>query len=244
MPTRIIREGINTSEVINSLSASAELFYRRLMTVADDYGRYFAHPSILRAHCFPLQLDRYSDKDVEKMRNECYSKGVLLPYNEGKHLFFPKFGQQRRSRSKFPEPIENELLIKCESNDIHLITELAPDSSTSTTTSTTTTTTTNSNENEKENKILKPVADLPEKLRTERMMAKWQLWMETRRAMKKPKSWAVLFNEQIELLAEYDEPEAFEMVSASIRNGWQGLFRPKGAFQRTADEVPDYSKGF
>ena len=39
MPSRILREGINTSPKVNALSPMAELFYRRLMTVADDYGR-------------------------------------------------------------------------------------------------------------------------------------------------------------------------------------------------------------
>ena len=64
MPTRIIREGIITSEAINSLSEGAENFYRRLMSIADDYGRYYSHPSILRANCFPLKLESVSEASV------------------------------------------------------------------------------------------------------------------------------------------------------------------------------------
>jgi hypothetical protein len=54
MPTRIIREGILTSERVDKLSERAELFYRRLMSVADDYGRYFANPANLRVNCYPV----------------------------------------------------------------------------------------------------------------------------------------------------------------------------------------------
>ena len=78
MPTRILREGIVTSEAVNRLSHESELFYRRLMSVLDDYGRYFAHPSILRAACYPLQLDRVSEADVQRMLSECVANALLL----------------------------------------------------------------------------------------------------------------------------------------------------------------------
>lgn len=69
--------------------------------------------------------------------------------------------------------------------------------------------------------------EFPEHLRTARIMNKWQVWMTHRRAFKKAKDWNVLFNEQIEWLSKYSEPDVFEILSASIRNGWQGLFEPK-----------------
>lgn len=117
MPTRILREGILTSEKVNSLSERAELFYRRLMSVADDYGRYFAHVSILRANCYPLRLNSVSEADVQRMLSECLKSGLVVIYDSGRHLFLPNFGQQTRSRSKFPQPTETELLIKCKSDD-------------------------------------------------------------------------------------------------------------------------------
>src|SRR3990167_11311858 len=57
MPNRILREGILSSERINTLSVHAELFYRRLLSVVDDYGRFFAHPALLRSACYPLRVD-------------------------------------------------------------------------------------------------------------------------------------------------------------------------------------------
>ena len=43
MPNRILRDTILRSERVARLSPTAELFYRRLMSVADDYGRYYAN---------------------------------------------------------------------------------------------------------------------------------------------------------------------------------------------------------
>jgi hypothetical protein len=42
MPVRILREGILTSERVDTLSPAAEVFYRRLMSVVDDFGRFSA----------------------------------------------------------------------------------------------------------------------------------------------------------------------------------------------------------
>ena len=49
MPDRIVRQGILTSDRVNQLDWGAECFYRRLMSIVDDYGRYDARPAVLRA---------------------------------------------------------------------------------------------------------------------------------------------------------------------------------------------------
>ena len=71
MPNRIIREGILTSEKLENLGWAEEVFYRRLMSVVDDYGRYYAKPSLLRAACYPLLLAKVSDSDIEKWLAVC-----------------------------------------------------------------------------------------------------------------------------------------------------------------------------
>jgi len=119
MPSRLIREGIIESTRVNRLSGPAELFYRRLMNRADDYGRFHANPALLRASLFPLQLDRYSESDVKQMLSECTAPAphpLIIIYDGGKHLQIMNFKQQTRSPSKFPEPSQDELLIKCEAN--------------------------------------------------------------------------------------------------------------------------------
>jgi hypothetical protein len=121
MPTRIVREGLLTSEPINSLKLETELFYRRLMQVADDFGRYWANEVIIRANCYQLRLNQVTEADVKRMLTECVEAGLVAIYGGGKYLFIKKFGQQTRSKSKFPEPTENDLLIKCKSNDNQML---------------------------------------------------------------------------------------------------------------------------
>ena len=78
MPSRIVREGILTSERVNSLTPHAELFYRRVMSVVDDYGRFSANLSLLRASCYPLKLDSVKEDSIKKHLAECVDAGLIV----------------------------------------------------------------------------------------------------------------------------------------------------------------------
>lgn len=128
MPSRIIREGILTSERINSLSFPAEVFYRRLMSVVDDFGRFDARLSMLRASCYPLKVDVVREADISRWIAECEKAGVIALYaanragvsrwiaacekagaavsgDEKPYLLLVDFRQQVRAKdSKFPHP--------------------------------------------------------------------------------------------------------------------------------------------
>jgi hypothetical protein len=109
MPNRIVREAINNSERVDRLSLHAEVFYRRLLNVVDDYGRFDARPSMLLAACYPLRAGKMLPDDVESALYEC-TKGekplVILYALEGKRfLEVQDFRQQIRSKaSKYPDP--------------------------------------------------------------------------------------------------------------------------------------------
>lgn len=108
MPSRILREGILTSERIASLSWPAEVFYRRLMSVVDDYGRYFGKSMALRAACYPMQLDRVKDSEIEKWLAESQSAGLIRMYDADSQVFVEliDFRQQiRAKKSRFPDPM-------------------------------------------------------------------------------------------------------------------------------------------
>ena len=110
MPTRLLRDGILTSEAVCSLKWAAEVFYRRLMSVADDHGRFHSTPTIIRSACYPLQIDKVSDSDIGKWLTECVEAGLVrvYPASDGKrYIQIVKFGQQVRSRSRFPEPVDD-----------------------------------------------------------------------------------------------------------------------------------------
>jgi hypothetical protein len=107
MPNRILREGILTSERVNVLSWPAEVFYRRLMSAVDDFGRYWGKSELLRAGLYPLLLDRVGNPDVVKWLAECADAGLVRTYTvEGKeYVQLLDFRQQvRAAKSKFPEP--------------------------------------------------------------------------------------------------------------------------------------------
>lgn len=107
MPVRILREGILTSERVDLLSPEGEVFYRRLMSVVDDFGRYTANPKLVRAACYPLKVDTVKDGDITRWMDECASASLVLLYEvDGKrYLEVLDFRQQVRSKqSKYPNP--------------------------------------------------------------------------------------------------------------------------------------------
>jgi hypothetical protein len=101
-----VREDAIESERVNALSWQGEVFFRRLINRVDDYGRFPASIAILRASIFPLQLNKVSEKDVEKLLEELEENGILATYEaEGKRfLALAKWEQGRAKTSKHPSP--------------------------------------------------------------------------------------------------------------------------------------------
>lgn len=106
MPTRLIREGILTSERVASLSWEAEVFYRRLLSLVDDYGLSDARPSVLRSALYPLQLEKMSECNVQRCLAACEMAGLILLFarNGKSFLMVRDFGQSLRSAPKYPLP--------------------------------------------------------------------------------------------------------------------------------------------
>ena len=107
MPNRILREGILTSSAVARLGWAEEVFYRRLHSVVDDFGRYYADEGMLRAACYPRQLNKVSDSDIGKWLRACADAALVrvYPAEDGeRYLEVVKFGQQvRAKKSKFPD---------------------------------------------------------------------------------------------------------------------------------------------
>lgn len=120
MPNRILREGILTSHRVDRLSEGAELFYRRLMSRLDDYGRCEAHAELLRTACFPLRVDRVRAKHINSWLSECEKSALIVVYESGgkRYIQALDWKQQVRSPSKCPAPDE-QMIRKCIA-DAHL----------------------------------------------------------------------------------------------------------------------------
>jgi hypothetical protein len=110
MPDRLLRARILRSRFVNRLTWPAEVFYRRLMSVVDDYGRGEAYADVLRADLYPLKLDKVSESDVVKWLDECSKAGLVRLYTvENKeYLEVLQFNQRLRAMtSRYPPPPDN-----------------------------------------------------------------------------------------------------------------------------------------
>lgn len=106
MPNRIVRADILTSERVARLSWQAEVFYRRLMSVVDDFGRYDGRNSVLRTALYPIQVDKVTERDVGKWKAETASADLVTCYAiDGKdYVQIERFGASRADKSKYPAP--------------------------------------------------------------------------------------------------------------------------------------------
>jgi hypothetical protein len=210
VPGRILREGILTSEPVNSLSAHAELFYRRLMSVVDDFGRYFANPQILRSACYPVQVDRVREADISRWLTECETAGLILLYEvDGKkYLIYLKTDEPRAKFSKFPEP-PPELARICA--------HMRPYSNAS------------SNSNSKSNtrgKPPNPLPPLPPDLATPEFSAAFERWRKHREEIRKPLK-PTMCEAQFAKFRAWGIPYAIVVIDHTIGNGWWGLREPE-----------------
>ena len=112
MPTRMLREGILESRAVSSLSDDGQIFYYRLISIVDDYGRYEADLEILRVKCFPLLLDRWPLSRVGAALSDARSApsrdGHLITVyssNGREYLQINNFNQRLRAKtSRCPSP--------------------------------------------------------------------------------------------------------------------------------------------
>ena len=106
MPNRYIRASAIESEPVNALTPQAEVFYRRLLNRADDFGRFTANLRLLRSSLFPLQIDSVSERTVAACLAECVAVGLVFTYEaDGKPLLvINKWEQGRAKHSDFAAP--------------------------------------------------------------------------------------------------------------------------------------------
>jgi hypothetical protein len=94
------------------LTAEEERFFFRLMVQCDDYGRFDGRPAVVRARCFPLQLDTISESDVSTWMQRMVDVGLIQPYVvDGRRYIqvvtWERHQQTRAKNSKFPDPLSN-----------------------------------------------------------------------------------------------------------------------------------------
>ena len=65
MPNRILKESICESRKLSDVSFFAEDLYKRLITYADDYGRFNADYQIILARLYPREMEIVSIDDID-----------------------------------------------------------------------------------------------------------------------------------------------------------------------------------
>jgi hypothetical protein len=90
---------------VNALTAEEEVFFRRLLNVVDDYGRFHADARLLRSACYPLREETTSAQ-CRAWLDALIRTDLVRAYvaDEKSYLEVRRFGCQMRSRSKFPAP--------------------------------------------------------------------------------------------------------------------------------------------
>jgi hypothetical protein len=111
MPNRIIHESARFSLTLAALSPGAERLMWRLITAADDFGRFNSEPPIVRALCFPL-FPKVTDKQIQDLLEELASSGLIQIYQHGERrlgyfVTWLKYQTCRALKSKFPSPDDN-----------------------------------------------------------------------------------------------------------------------------------------
>lgn len=106
MPTRFIKESCRSSRNLDRLSDFEERLFWRMLTTADDHGRFMADLELVRANCFP-----YKTLSIEKVKDALgglESHGLITLYivgdrQYGEFVTFQKHQGSPRSKSRYPE---------------------------------------------------------------------------------------------------------------------------------------------
>lgn len=105
--TRILRgDGYTTSTHVNQLDWSHEVFYFRLLLMADPKGLFHADPALLRSNLFPLRTEEVSLDQIERMKAAAIAAGLIREYEAAgkRYLFIERYGQRLRAKARFPLP--------------------------------------------------------------------------------------------------------------------------------------------
>lgn len=121
MPNRIIKESICESYGLSECSLFASDLYKRLITYADDYGRFNSDTMIMRARLYPREYEVITEEDIADGLAELAGVGKLSFYRArifnqggktGVYGAFPNWGEHQRvreSKAKCPDPEDTDV---------------------------------------------------------------------------------------------------------------------------------------
>lgn len=234
MPNRVLRDYTDSLR-FDGISAEGERLFIRLLTKADDYGRFHADPRLVCAACFPLEQS-IEPKHAAKWLAELEERGLIVTYHaEGKHcLAVINYGQRlRNSRVKFPQPTGKDSEWLPVSSDLPEFAatrrnspqlaatsgDFPPESESQTETET---------ESQKgKQRAAEAAPPLPVLLDTDEFRGAWTDYVAYRKQAKLRRLMPMSVRDQWVEMEGWGHDEAIEAIRTTIRKGWQGIFKPK-----------------
>jgi len=211
MPNRILRDW-TCSEVIDSLSIEAEVFFIRLIMKVDDFGCFHGNPKLLKSALYPLR--DMKDQKIILLLQELQSSKIIVYYqiDSKKYLKINDFRQRlRKMKSNFPQP---------EDSDLSDVSQLSVNSQLET-------------ETEKKKKLKQKTEELELTFPflSDKFMNAWNGWKDYRKAEKrqtyKSKKTEQTALNQLAEKSHNNEEVAIKIIVQSISNTWTGLFELK-----------------
>lgn len=114
MPTRFIKESCRSSKNLDQVTDFEERLFWRMLTTADDFGRFQACPELVRSACFPRR-DRLSIQKISEALSGLQSQHLILLYTVkdrqyGQFCTFEEHqGKARARKSKYPAQLDTFL---------------------------------------------------------------------------------------------------------------------------------------
>jgi hypothetical protein len=132
VPNRLIRGTILESKKFNRLSEPAQLFFFRLMMVADDYGYYMRDPELIRSYAYP-RMPNKSVEEIESHMLECLSiddplTGKLL-VDHGTYVEIRNYNQRLRLKKSSKYKNDGHMTVICQSHGAKMTTSPSTSSS-------------------------------------------------------------------------------------------------------------------
>ena len=124
VPNRIIKESICSSDTIEQLELFEEVFFYRLIVNCDDFGRFDARTSILKARLFPLKATNITDETIEATIRKLEEVGLILIYfvDSRPYLQVITWADHqtiRNKRSKYPSVDERNKALEYKCNQVN-----------------------------------------------------------------------------------------------------------------------------
>ena len=108
MPDRIIKESITRSKTLAELTYFEEVCFLSLTVKADDFGRFYRDPDLLRSELFPRRKN-LTEEEIEEAFIKLEKVGLIQSYkvrgeNYLQIVTWADYQRVRASKSKYPGP--------------------------------------------------------------------------------------------------------------------------------------------